>query len=322
MTPADSYLLKTPFYWLIIHSGLSPTAGLFVTFTAFTFFAFFGFYIAIALINKTLKWFNEKHFALAFIYFVSLGATYDYMMIPNTRNLESGLTFLLLVPLVIGFKKGLSRTYIIGAIFILSLLLFEDPYFLYAVFLPLLAIIILSSVFIKKRVRHLLVAAIILVSVVLAELWKFIVSKFGIALLSSPLKLVALSKLAVNIKTATVALFLLGGSLETLRLHPAPLASYLNYLVVGFLMIYSLILIAYNLKNLTKDPWKVFILSIPWLITLIYIVQPNISADNYRYILFAVFGFPIILAFLFSSLARKKMWLVSASSFVASQPIP
>lgn len=314
----DSYLLKVPFYWLVTHVGLSPLQSLWATFITFIVFAYFGFYIGVALLNRIFNWFNEKYFAIGFLYLVSLSRPYEYMMIPNTRNVEIGLSFLLLVPLAVAFTKGrLSKVWQVATVLVLSLLLFEDPYFLFVLFLPLLALIVISGLLVKKRGGHWLSAGLLVVSAVLAKLWGFIARKLGIFLNNLALQFVGWGNALINLKASAAALLLLAGATYySGSFHLESLSFYVNATVIVLLMAYSLGFIILHLKKIKTEPWKIFIVSTPWIICLLFYLQPSQLTTNYRYMLIAAFGFPIILAFLWRGLKSRAILTISVAGIV------
>lgn len=315
----NNYLLRVPFYWLLEKLNLAPRHALVVTFTAFMFAAYFSFYYGAQALNKRFGWFRERYLALGFLFLISLFKIYEYTINANVRNFELGAVFILLLPLVAISRTKLSLIKQALIVLATSLFLFDDPYFLYIVYLPLLLLLILSTTVAKKRAVYLRAMSIIVISEIFAKMWKYIIAKLGIVFTPLSLKHLHKAELIANTKGTLIALFLLGGGqYYDAKYQLLPAAFYLNAVVIAAIMLFSAVYMLANFKKLVTEPWKLFVMAIPWIVCAAYGYQPNAQMTFYRYMVFAAFGFPIIIAFMTSRLRYGLQYAVIALVILAT----
>lgn len=142
---ADTFILKAPLYLLLgrfTHNGRSVLflTGLILNIAGFSLFVASLRYFVVRLGGK------RELLVLPLVWLSSLGTYFSYILAnPNSRNFEIGLAFalLMLVAKYLDGQMSVRPARLVLCLFALALFLYNDPYFLYLVVVPLLVLLVI-----------------------------------------------------------------------------------------------------------------------------------------------------------------------------------
>lgn len=142
---SDTYIMKFPLYWLIqILLPHSRTAILLIILVVNLIGAWL-FIVATRYFLKKFKIYSPTVFLISLVWLTTLGSPFlVILMNPQTRNLEIGIAFFLIMlldRLIFGREESLTPqrwAQLAATILLAGLLLYDDPYFLLTLFVPAL----------------------------------------------------------------------------------------------------------------------------------------------------------------------------------------
>ncbi len=313
----DNFFLKLPIYFILEGLNLSPRKTAFLTLIIFIYGMFLLFYYAMARLSRVFNWFHDKHLAVATLFLASNPGLYMIAKNLNVRNLEIGLAFLLLIPLVFIFLGKLNKKLLPILVLGMSIFLFSDPYFLYVFFVPLMAILLFTwrDAPPKSRRNTGIILGVLVLSILLAKLWTPTIAHFGVLSPGSEIHVAELNELPGNVKLWGKSMMRVFNA--DIR-HPASNDSFVlafqNFVLIAVLFIFSLYILVRCLRKKNKDPWQIFIAVLPITISVIYMLQPSEYLNEFRYLVIAPFGLAFILALLLET--TKKGLRVAVTTLV------
>lgn len=297
--PPNNYILKLPVYFLIDLLNLGPrtewaTLGILLNLAGLLFFLH-----AVRYFSKEFGELKAPNLLPVF-WMCTLTYTFaSYLMNPNSRNLELGLGLWGLTVLHRLQKSpvSLNSAYKYAAFsFVAGLFFYNDPYFVYLLGFPMLAVfghkwVTANS---DESHRHDLVFTLVFLALVLKSFWNNLFYILGIYPAHEAPALVALSGLGYNFAVLAEQLLVISNA----NIFGQALSGTSSAVVIAnFLILVSAVSLCgfWLMKFSVNRPWERVMVLLPLACLVVFAISPKIiDASSGRYLVFfpyAIAGF-------------------------------
>ncbi len=312
LTP-DTWVANVPFYMLFSHI-LAPgrrvllAEGGFFAVLNFTIYFWSGLYFIKKQHRKI-----DLLYLLPFLWLASFGfALANLFLNTNLRSFEIGLSILLFVAIAKIYheefdpmRSWLTRLATLLGCFLVGLLIYNDPYFLYLIVIP--AILLLIYLYYKNRSARrsiLIMAACFVISGVAYEIIHKIGTTAGIVIIPQPAIFVAYGQLFSQVATAIQSVLIIFGADITGRVV-------LNFVTIVYLLnLFLLAIVSFQVvknlrlrftdKSLEKNDsqlWMSFLAFVIVFALAVYTFSNQaINIETYRYLIIVPFVAVILLS--------------------------
>ena len=306
----DSFILKIPLYALIDLLLPNGRGALLVTALVLNLTGF-------ALFVASVRYFATKFgidrpslFVWPLLWVAGLGVTLaDTLINPNLRNLEIGLAFLLMMLVAKVWDRELnpSPAWILLAVPLLGLFLYNDPYFLFLAVIPLIGLLAAFLVLRPFDRRTAALAAVLLGGIVAFKATDSFFRLFDLRAAQTRTTLADLNGIRRHLE------FLVDGGLQLfeadvisngLSLRPGPV---LNLAVLACVLLYPVALWRRRV-SLREEPWKWFFGLYALLVPAVYVFSDQAGdLASARYLVLLPFLFVLVIGLGLDALTGPRL---------------
>lgn len=310
---ADSFILKVPLYLLVASLFENGRTALLVTTLVLNVM---GFSLYVWSIRYFATRFSVDHerphlFIWPLLWVAGLGLILANALItPNLRNVEIGLAFFL-IALVAKFWDGeleASPAWLLIAVPLLGLFLYDDPYFLFLCVVPLLALLAASRAIRPFDRRTTLLGAFLLGGILAYKVFEVVFRSFGIHPAKADTSLAGLDGIRHHFRILVHgSLLLFEADLISNGLSLARPRLLLNLAVLLCTLLYPVALWRRRVR-FADEPWKWFFGLYPILVAAVFVFSTQaIDLHSARYLVLLPFLSVLVLGVGFHEITDKRL---------------
>jgi hypothetical protein len=315
--PNDNFIAKIPFYSLMNHLpaklALSIEFNLFSVVAMILYVLSFGYFVRQWRINKVVSY-------LPVVWLCSLGVLAALLSNPNSRNVEIGFAFLSLVFLHKLYHRTIHRLSdvwpLLSFALIVGLLFANDPYFLFVLGVPIIAVFGLRWL-VNGHQDEAMMVALVGAAIAARALWVFLISLLGVHLQINSVVIATPQQALTNIGLIWQVLpKLFSAGFFGLQVDFSNLGLLLNTGLALVLLAGPFLLLN---KSIRSDPWKTMFCLLPaFLIVIIVLSTIPLDTSSIRYLVLLPFYLAIELALIVNLLNRRLVVTLGSILIVAT----
>lgn len=322
----DNFIIKLPIYVLTERLPVAPLPRLVATSVIINALSILLFFWSLQRFGRLFN-LSRSAWYVPFLWVCSASAGLAAVLLnPNTRNLEIGLGFAALACLATWYKdewqadtlrrKELGAAFVLG----LGLLFYDDPYTIYVVGLPLVAVFGLTWLLrTKEQHRDLQMVLVVVAAYIAAKVWYWLLWALGFHAAAAYGFFAPVSQLGPNMSLVGSGLLMLFGA----SIFGQPVASVQSFglelnLVILLITTVLPLLLLFS-KRIRQDVWKVFLVLLPFFALLACTVSgimSDFAPGSIRYLVFVPFTTATIFLVLMGEKLPRRAQIALASIFL------
>jgi len=318
----DNYFFKLPYYLIVNGLFTNSRKILLLTALLFNIGGLLTFFYSSLYFFKRFK-LKQTSYTLALIWLFSLTFSLAtiFLINPNLRNLEIGISFVILMLIArytdgeLAFNTTLRRFILLSLALAMGLFLYSDPFFVYMLLFPLLVFLSLRLFFGKFDKRLVRAIGFLFASAILMVGWHKFAAMFHINNRHVETSFVTISQFWQTADQAFRSYFtIFGASFWGHNFWSIATFSYLLNCCLMLVGIITPLVLVVNKKLRPKDTWLIFWLIQPLFVTSLYVLSTNTALNlkntgAIRFFVLVPFYFPVILATAYKRLPNQRVRL-------------
>lgn len=317
---SDTFILKAPLYLLLgqlTHNGRSVLllTGLILNVVGFSLFVVSLRYFVVRMGG------TREHLVLPLVWLSSLGTYFSYILSnPNLRNIEIGLAFafLMLMAKYLDGELAMGATRLVLCLFAFGLFLYNDPYFLYLVVVPLVVMVGIILMRDGSSPRAIRVGVFLVAGVLVFKVVDVLARAAGFQAYGGDVAFISLSELGPHVE------LLIEGILTLFR------ADFFSKRLIGFGSVHALLSLAvilalvvfpFQARRVREHgvPWRWFFGLLPAFVAVVFVFSnQTVDAGSTRFLVMVPFLTVLIVALALRATNPRARWLGAAVLLLAA----